>query len=113
MDASAAAASVAAIDVLATREKEKQQMRVSVVMVENPGVVERDTASGRVPICNAVVQQGAVRVRCAFWREQAVAGHVGDCSGPVLAALSGFDRKARRGELGAWQLARHFHSTVS
>ncbi|CAJ1346009.1 unnamed protein product, partial [Effrenium voratum] len=53
------------------RVKERQQICVAVLIEENPGTVERDTSAGRVPVCNAVVQQEGTRVRCAFWREQA------------------------------------------
>ena len=54
-----------------SRVKDRQQICVAVSMVENPGTVERQTKEGPAAVCNAIVQQGATRVRCAFWHEQA------------------------------------------
>ncbi|CAE7312166.1 unnamed protein product [Symbiodinium sp. CCMP2592] len=53
------------------RVTDRQQICVMAKVVDNPGVVERATTSGTLPVCNAVVQQGATKVRCAFWRELA------------------------------------------
>ena len=54
-----------------SRVKDRQQICVAVSMVENPGTVERQTKEGPAVVCNEIVQQGATRVRCAFWHEQA------------------------------------------
>ncbi|OLP99704.1 putative phosphoribosylformylglycinamidine synthase, chloroplastic/mitochondrial [Symbiodinium microadriaticum] len=47
-----------------TSEKKAQQICVAVRMDDNPGSTEKDTVNGRVPVCNAIVQQGGTRVRC-------------------------------------------------
>ena len=44
---------------------------MAVAVVENPGTVERQTTNGMAPVCNAIVQTGTTRVRCAFWRDMA------------------------------------------
>ena len=53
------------------RVRDRQQICVAAVVVENPGSVERQTSNGMASVCNAIVQAGNVRVRCAFWREHA------------------------------------------
>ena len=53
------------------RVKDRQQICVAAQVDDNPGAIERDTVQGRVLVCNAIVQQNGVRVRCAFWREHA------------------------------------------
>jgi hypothetical protein len=50
-----------------SRVKDRQQICVAVSVVENPGAIER----GPAMVCNAIVQQGATRVSCSFWHEQA------------------------------------------
>ncbi|CAE7440463.1 unnamed protein product [Symbiodinium sp. CCMP2592] len=51
------------------RVKDKQQVCVAAQVAENPGSTERDVQNqGRQNVCNAVLQQGGTRVRCAFWR---------------------------------------------
>ena len=54
-----------------SRVKDRQQICVAVSVVDNPGAVERQTKDGPAVVCNAIVQQGATRVRCSFWHEQA------------------------------------------
>ena len=49
------------------RVKDRQQICVAAQVDDNPGAIERDTVQGRVLVCNAIVQQNGVRVRCAFW----------------------------------------------
>lgn len=53
------------------RIKDKQQICVSVVVVDNPGAIERQTNSKMSMVCNALVQQGQTKVRCSFWGELA------------------------------------------
>ena len=53
------------------RVRDRQQICVAAVVVENPGSVERQASNGMASVCNAIVQAGNVRVRCAFWREHA------------------------------------------
>lgn len=53
------------------RVRDRQQICVAAVMVENPGSVERQTSNGMASVCNAIVQEGDIRVRCGFWREHA------------------------------------------
>ena len=96
------------------RVKERQQICVAA----QPGTVETDTAAGRVPVCNAVVQQEGTRVRCAFWREQAgmlAARGPGECvllcqvlvekkkEGSWEIGSSGFGLSARSAECGRLQ----------
>ena len=50
--------------------RDRQQICVAVTIVENPGSVEGQTKDSDVFVCNAIVQQGATRVRCSFWHEQ-------------------------------------------
>ena len=61
-----------------TSEEKAQQICVAVRMDDNPGSTEKDTVNGRVPVCNAIVQQGGTRVRCtrhnAFERRHARVG---------------------------------------
>ncbi|CAJ1348873.1 unnamed protein product [Effrenium voratum] len=86
------------------RVKERQQICVAVQIEENPGTVERDTAAGRVPVCNAVVQQEGTRVRCAFWREQAgmlAARGPGECV--LLYQVLVEKKKEGSWELGSWR----------
>ncbi|CAJ1390115.1 unnamed protein product [Effrenium voratum] len=86
------------------RVKERQQICVAVQIEENPGTVERDTAAGRVPVCNAVVQQEGTRVRCAFWREQVgmlAARGPGECV--LLYQVLVEKKKEGSWELGSWR----------
>ena len=53
------------------RVRDRQQICVAAVLVENPGSVERQTSNGMASVCNAIVQEGDIRVRCGFWREHA------------------------------------------
>lgn len=53
------------------RIKDKQQICVSVVVVDNPGAIERQTNQKMSMVCNALVQQGQTKVRCSFWGEHA------------------------------------------
>lgn len=53
------------------RVKDKQQICVSVVVVDQPGAIERQTSSKMSMVCNALVQQGQTKVRCSFWGEHA------------------------------------------
>ncbi|CAJ1368767.1 unnamed protein product [Effrenium voratum] len=46
------------------RVKDRQQICVAAQVDDNPGAIERDTVQGRVLVCNAIVQQNGVRVRC-------------------------------------------------
>ena len=39
--------------------------------MENPGSSERLTSNGTASVCNAIIQEGMTRVRCAFWRDMA------------------------------------------
>ena len=54
-----------------SRVREKQFICVAAVVVENAGSTERLTKDGMAPVCNAIVQEGGTRVRCAFWRDMA------------------------------------------
>ena len=54
-----------------SRVRDRQYICVKAMVVENPGSTERLTGSGPLSVCNAVVQEGTTRVRCAFWREMA------------------------------------------
>ena len=64
-------ASARAIAGAYSRVKDRQRICVAVSVVENPGTIERQTKDGPAMVCNAIVQQGATRVRCSFWHEQA------------------------------------------
>ena len=89
------------------RVRDKQQICVSGVVVENPGSVERQTSNGPAAVCNAVVQDASfTRVRCAFWREAAeslAAYEVGACVllYQVLVTKKSEDRDSW--ELGSWR----------
>ena len=50
-----------------SRVRDRQQICVAAVVVENPGSSERLTSNG----CNAIIQEGMTRVRCAFCRDMA------------------------------------------
>ena len=47
------------------RDRQRICVAVAVKIVENPGSVERQTKDGDALVCNAIVQQGATRVRCS------------------------------------------------
>ena len=54
-----------------SRVRDRQQICVAAVVVENPGSSERLTSNGTASVCNATIQEGMTRVRCAFWRDMA------------------------------------------
>ena len=53
------------------RVKDRQQICVAAIIVDQPGVIERQTREKMALVCNAIIQQGGVKVRCAFWNEHA------------------------------------------
>ena len=54
-----------------SRVKDRQQICVAAVVIDNPGAIERQTKEKMASVCNAIVQQGATKVRCSFWDEHA------------------------------------------
>ena len=56
-----------------SRVKDRQQICVAAVIIDNPGAIERQTKEKMAPVCNAIVQQGTTKVRCSFWHEHAEA----------------------------------------
>jgi len=91
-----------------SRVKDRQQICVAVSVVENPGAIER----GPAMVCNAIVQQGATRVSCSFWLEQAQE-LAEQAAGACLMNLSGSDQQTQGRELmGNWQLAWHNYPAV-
>ena len=46
-------------------------MRVclSGIILQQPGLVARDTKFGPANVCNAILKQGTHQIRCAFWRD--------------------------------------------
>jgi hypothetical protein len=54
-----------------SRVRDRQQICVAAVVVENPGSSERLTSNGTASVCNAIIQEGMTRVRCAFCRDMA------------------------------------------
>ena len=95
-----------------SRVKDWQQICVAVSVVENPGAIERQTKDGPAMVCNAIVQQGATRVRCSFWHEQAQE-LAEQAAGACLMNLSGSDQQTQGRELmGNWQLAWHNYPAV-
>ena len=84
--------------------KDKQQICVAAQVDDNPGATERDTIHGRVPVCNAIVQQNGTRVRCAFWREHAdklATCQAGNCV--LLYQVLVEKKKEGSWELGSWR----------
>ena len=55
------------------RVEHRQQVCVSVKVVQHQEPVPRGTAQGSVLVCNSMVQQGTTQIRCAFWRDHASA----------------------------------------
>ena len=53
------------------RVKDRQQICVAAVIVDNPGAVERQTKDKLSMVCNDLVQQGHTKVRCSFWGDHA------------------------------------------
>ena len=94
------------------RVKDKQQICVAAQIAENPGSMERDTVNGRMLVCNAIIQQGGTKVRCAFWRDHAekLAGFP---TGTCLLLYQVLAEKKKRGILGSRKLARDPDSGVS
>ena len=54
-----------------SRVKDKQQICVAARVEDNPGKQERYTQNGRQFVCNVVVQEQGIKMRCAFWRDKA------------------------------------------
>ena len=54
-----------------SRVKDRQQICVAAVIIDNPGAIERQTKEKMAMVCNAIIQQGNTKVRCAFWHEHA------------------------------------------
>ena len=87
------------------RVRDQQQICVSVTIVENPGSVERQTKEGAALVCNAIVQQGATRVRCSFWHEQAeeLAAQPAGTSLMLYQVLITKRKDERSWEIGSWR----------
>ena len=87
------------------RVRDRQQICVSVTIVENPGSVERQTKEGAALVCNAIVQQGATRVRCSFWHEQAeeLAAQPAGTSLVLYQVLITKRKDERSWEIGSWR----------
>ena len=87
------------------RVRDRQQICVSVTIVENPGSVERQTKEGAAMVCNAIVQQGATRVRCSFWHEQAeeLAAQTAGTSLMLYQVLITKRKDERSWEIGSWR----------
>ncbi|CAJ1404873.1 unnamed protein product [Effrenium voratum] len=86
------------------RVKDRQQICVAAQVDDNPGAIERDTVQGRVLVCNAIVQQNGVRVRCAFWREHAeklATCQAGTCI--LLYQVLVETKKEGSWEIGSWR----------
>ncbi|CAL1171967.1 unnamed protein product [Cladocopium goreaui] len=54
-----------------SRVKDRQKICVAAVIIDNPGAIERQTKEKMAMVCNAIIQQGNTKVRCAFWHEHA------------------------------------------
>ena len=87
------------------RVRDRQQICVSVTIVENPGSVERQTKEGAAMVCNPIVQQGATRVRCSFWHEQAeeLAAQTAGTSLMLYQVLITKRKDERSWEIGSWR----------
>jgi len=87
------------------RVRDRQQFCVSVTIVENPGSVEHQTKEGAALVCNAIVQQGATRVRCSFWHEQAeeLAAQPAGTSLMLYQVLVTKRKDERSWEIGSWR----------
>ena len=86
------------------RVKDRQQICVAAQVDDNPGAIERDTVQGRVLVCNAIVQQNGVRVRCAFCREHAE--KLATCqAGTCILLYQVLVEKKKEGswEIGSWR----------
>ena len=88
------------------RVRDKQYVCVAAMVVENGGSSERMTPNGMAPVCNAVIQEGATRVRCAFWRDMAeklAAIAVNTCVLLYQVLVSKKSGDAASWELGSWR----------
>ena len=87
------------------RVRDRQQICVAVTIVENPGLVERQTKDGAALVCNAIVQQGTTRVRCSFWHEQAeeLAAQPAGTSLMLYQVLITKRKDERSWEIGSWR----------
>ena len=86
------------------RVKDKQQICVAAQIAENPGSMERDTVNGRMLVCNAIIQQGGTKVRCAFWRDHAeklASFQTGACV--LLYQVLAEKKKEGSWEVGSWR----------
>ena len=76
------------------------QVCLVAVLVHQPGVVERDTPYGTTQVCNAVVKQNCIEIRCAFWRQHATALAAFAVGSPLA-----FMQVTVKSKDGAWELA--------
>ena len=83
------------------------QVCLVAVLVHQPGLVDRDTQYGTHQVCNAVVRQSYIEIRCAFWRHHATALAAFEEGTPLA-----FMQVTVKSKDGSWELAANESTQV-